>query len=848
MQITLKIDEKEIRAERDETILQAADRAGIYIPRLCYRPGLPSSHELIPKKEGIYREGQRITSDSHDTFQGCQLCIVEIEGRPGEHTSCDTEVSEGMVVRTRTPALVSRRQEHLEAILKDHPHVCLTCAQKEGCSRTQCSTNVPDDEKCCIQLGNCELERVAYYVGIADSTPKYVPEHLPVDDSEPLIVRDYNYCIGCLRCVRACTEVSGADVLGFVYRDGKVLVGPEKAAGFSESDCRFCGVCVEVCPTGALLDKDLRSGEKHSVLVPCRNNCPAEVDVPRYIEYMMLGEYGKAAAVIREKVPFPGVLGRVCFHPCEEECRRGEVNEPVSICSLKRYCADHDTNLWKERAGANIGERKRTGKKVAVVGGGPAGLTASYYLARKGHGVTLFEAEEVLGGMLALGIPKYRLPESILQREIHEIVAEGIEVRLGTRVGVDIPLSELKTDNDAIFLAAGAPESRKLDMEGCNLSGVQWGIDFLRAVNLGEDVDIGENVLVIGGGNVAVDVAMTAKRKGAERVRLACLESFEEMPAFSWEIEEAMDEGITIKNSWGPRRIIGSDEVKVSAVEMKGCTSVFDDKGRFSPTYDENETTTIEADTVVIAIGQQSDLDCIADETGIRSFGGCIQVSENSLEAAPGIFAGGDVVRQPGTVIDAIAAGRKAAASIDLHLGGDGNIDEVLCEDAEGEIFEKMESREGFAKLGRTPMPTMDVEDRKGFEELYLGFDEVNAAAEARRCLRCELRFRLPPVLLPPEDLLVFNNENIMDLPHGLEGVYQLLDEEKNVLAIVGTSDIRGDLLDRLDSAERTRYFRYDEDRMFSKRESELMQVYLQKHGAMPPGDGGGDDDLDDLF
>jgi len=846
MELSIKIDDQEISATEGENILEAADRAGIYIPRLCFKPGLPSSHELHPSEDGIYRQGQRITSDSDDTFQGCQLCIVEIEGRAGEHTSCDTEVFEGMVVRTKTQGLLSKRQEHLEEILKDHPHVCLTCAQKEGCSRTQCSSNVPDDEKCCVQLGNCELEKVAYFVGIRDSTPKYIPKHLPLDDSESLIVRDYNYCIGCLRCVRACTEVSGADVLGFVYSDGKVQVGPGKAFGFSESDCRFCGVCVEVCPTGALLDKDLKSGEKHSVLVPCRNNCPAEVDVPRYIEYIMLGKYGKAAAVVREKVPFPGVLGRVCFHPCEEECRRTEINEPVSICSLKRFCADEDTGEWKEVA-ANASEREKTGKSVAVVGAGPAGLTASYYLARKGHYVKIFEAEEVLGGMMALGIPKYRLPDNVLQQEINEIIAEGIEVRRGTRVGVDISLSELKNKNDAVFLAVGAPQSRKLDIEGNELPGVQWGIDFLRSVNLGEDVNIDKNVLVIGGGNVAIDVAMTAKRMGAENVRIACLEKREEMPAFPWEIKEAVDEGIGIHCSWGPKKIIGSGE-KVSALEMKRCTSVFDGDGKFSPTYDEKEITTIEADTVIIAIGQQSDLAFISDVPEIRALRGCIRVSENSLEAAHGIFAGGDIVTIPGTVIDAIAAGRKAATSIDLHLGGDGNIDEVLCVDDDIEIFQKMDVLENFAKLGRTHMPIMDAEDRKGFEEFYLGFDEAGALSEARRCLRCELRFRLPPVLLPPESLLAFNEENIMGLPDGIEGVYQLLDEDKKILAIVGTSDIKGDLLDRLDSVEKTRYFKYDEDRMYSKRESELMQVYLQKHGAMPPGDGGGDDDLDDLF
>jgi formate dehydrogenase beta subunit len=306
MPIKLTIDGTEFEAENNETILQVADRTGIYIPRLCYRPGLPPSHELKPSENGIYRSGKLITSDAQEPFTGCRLCIVEIEGIAGEQTSCDTTVTDGMVVRTNTPALKAKRQENLISILKNHPHVCLTCAQKEGCSRTQCSANVPDNEKCCIQLGNCEVEKVADYIGISPETPKYIPEGLAKDETEPLFVRDYNYCIGCLRCVRACAELSGAEVLGFVYRDGKVLVGPKKASGFSEADCQFCGLCVEVCPTGAMLDKNPQAGEREAWLLPCKNECPAGIDVPRYIRYIAQGNPAEAAAVVREKVPFPG--------------------------------------------------------------------------------------------------------------------------------------------------------------------------------------------------------------------------------------------------------------------------------------------------------------------------------------------------------------------------------------------------------------------------------------------------------------------------------------------------------------------------------------------------------------
>ena len=212
MPIKITIDGTELEADADETILQAADRAGIHIPRLCYRPGLPSSHDLRPSESGIYREGEQVKTEVHDPFDGCKLCIVEIDGQDIESTACDTKVTAGMVVKTRSQDLLDKRKVHLSKILKDHPHVCLTCAQKEGCSRTQCSANVPDDQKCCIQLGNCEVEKVADFIGISPETPQYLPQGLAKDEAESLFVRDYNFCIGCLRCVRACSEVSGVRI------------------------------------------------------------------------------------------------------------------------------------------------------------------------------------------------------------------------------------------------------------------------------------------------------------------------------------------------------------------------------------------------------------------------------------------------------------------------------------------------------------------------------------------------------------------------------------------------------------------------------------------------------------
>jgi NADPH-dependent glutamate synthase beta subunit-like oxidoreductase/Pyruvate/2-oxoacid:ferredoxin oxidoreductase delta subunit len=846
MPIKFTIDGQELEAEADETILQAADREGIYIPRLCMRPGLPPSHDLKPSETGIYHDGEHITTDSSVPFDGCRLCLVELDGQEGEVTACDTIVKEGMMVKTKSPELKQKRQENLVKILKEHPHVCLTCAQKEGCSRTQCSANVPDNEKCCIQLGNCELEKVADYIGIIPETPKYVPQGLAKEDSEPFYVRDNNFCISCLRCVRACTELSGADVLGFVYKDGKVLVGPKKAEGFTDSDCRFCGLCVEVCPTGAILDKEPKTGEQRKLLVPCKNACPAEVDVPRYIDYIMQDNPTAAAAVIREKVPFPGVLGRICFHPCEDDCRRGEINEPMAICSLKRFAADNDSGQWRIQAEENIKGLVKTGKKIAVVGGGPAGLTAAYYLSRKGHDVTIFEAEEMLGGMLAWGIPKYRLPDSVLKDELQDILATGIDIKTGIRVGKDISFNEIKINFDAVFIAIGAGLSKKIEVEGSDLTGVFWGMDFLRKVNLGEEITIGNRVVVIGGGNVAVDVAMTARREGAVDVQLVCLETRDEMPAFSWEVSEALEESVTIDPSWGPKRIIGDAAGKVTGIELKRCTSVFNSNGDFAPQYDENEIKIVEADTIILAIGQASDIGFIIEDNCLATDHGCIKVEEETQKAGDNVFAGGDVVTQPGSVIDAIAAGRCAAQAIDGYLGGDGEIDESLL--TEDYSIQKCSAQEGFSNLPRIEEAKLDQDSRICYDELCLGFDESSALREAHRCLRCNLRLELPCVILPPENMLVFNEVNINTLPDGLEGVYQLFDNDKNILVIKGTADIKAGLLEMLECAEKSKYFLYEEDKMYSKRESEEIQVYLQKHGQMPPGDGGGGEDMDDLF
>jgi len=630
---------------------------------------------------------------------------------------------------------------------------------------------VPVNERCCDKFGNCELERVAEYIGIEEDVPRYSFRELPVEDA-PLFIRDHNLCISCGRCVRVCRDVRGMEALGIVYNGDEYIVGT-LGSSLEESECRFCSACVAVCPTGALMDKDLRWPASEEDLLPCKHTCPAGVDVPRYIRLINEQKFADAVAVIREKVPFPSVLGYVCHHPCEEECRRGEVNEAMSICALKRFAAERDTGLWK----IGLKEAPSTGKRIAVVGSGPAGLTAAYYLARKGHAVTVFELQSELGGMMRFGAPEYRLPRDVLEKDIADILALGVDVKTGIQIGENLSLEDLENQYDAIFLATGAPLSKRLKIAGVELEGVLWGVDFLRDVNSGRDVKVRERVFVIGGGNVAIDAARAALRSGAREVLLACLESKEEMPAHEWQIAEAVEEGVII--------------------------------------------------------GQDSDLSFLDGRSGIQATRGVIEVDEDALQTGvPKIFAGGDVVSGAASVIEAIAMGRKAAVSIDRFLGGDGVIDETLIE------HEKLDpwlgKEEGFAKKQRVQIPYLPLEERlQDFSLVEFSFDEEMALEEAKRCLRCDLRLAISPVVLPPEKWLEFSSDNVSVVPE-TSGVYQLLDEKKMIIYIVGTPNLRRDLEQQLQTVKKARHFGYEEEPMYTKRESELIQKFLKEHGKMP--------------
>jgi len=522
------------------------------------------------------------------------------------------------------------------------------------------------------------------------------------------------------------------------------VVGTAFGHSLKDAGCKFCGACIEVCPTGALRDKDCRwesEAEKEAVLVPCKYACPAGIDVPRYIELIARGKFAEALAVIREKVPFPAVLGRVCGHPCEEACRRGRVNEPIAIRALKRFAAAHDNGLWKQ----NSRVASPTGKRVAVVGAGPAGLTAAYYLAKLGHSVTVFEALPEPGGMMRVGIPEYRLPREVLRYEIAEIESIGVEIETNTSVK---SLDKLFADGyHAVFLALGAHESVKMGVGGEEEPGMIDCVSFLRDVNLGKGIKLKGGVAVVGGGNAAIDAARVALRVGARKVTIVYRRTRAEMPANPEEIDGAIEEGVEIHFLAAPSKISRENGmIRMECIRME--LGKPDANGRRRPEPIKCSEFTMEFDAVIVAIGQRPKIPSEFDLWTGR--GNTVDISPGTLMTnKEGVFAGGDAVTGPSVVIEAVAAGRKAAESIDKYLGGNGVIDEVLIDAEETDPY--LGQDDDFAYMRRVHMPALAIEQRlDNFAEIELGLGKMAAIEEAKRCLKCPLRLRISSPWLPP--------------------------------------------------------------------------------------------------
>ena len=516
--------------------------------------------------------------------------------------------------------------------------------------------------------------------------------------------------------------------------------------------CTGCGDCAEVCPIqrpseydmGLLIRKATYKRYAQAIpgafaiskrgTAPCRATCPAHVSVQGFIALTNDGRYRQALELFKQDHPFPGVCGRVCTHPCESACTRHEVDQPLGIMNLHRFLADTDRDSGNPYVPVKKAQRE---ERVAIVGAGPAGLTCAYFLAIEGYRVTVFEKLPVLGGMLSVGIPSYRLPRDVIEAEIQIIKDLGVQFKTGVEIGKDFTVGQLRDQGyKAFFIGVGAQECKRLGIEGEDFEGVFPGVDFLREVNLGNRVHLGDRVAVIGGGNVAMDCVRTALRTGSKKPFIIYRRAVEQMPANPEEIEECREEGIELMTLTNPTRVI-AENGRVTAVEcIKMELGAPDASGRRRPVPMEGSEFVIEVDAVIPAIGQETDWACLTDECACTlSDWGTMKVDPVTLQTSDvDIFAGGDAVSGPATVVEAIGAGKEAAISIDRFIRGadlatDRKTDWTPVTDV---------PTEGVAAAARCPMPMLAAETRKAnFNEVQLGYDEATARSEANRCLEC---------------------------------------------------------------------------------------------------------------
>jgi len=478
------------------------------------------------------------------------------------------------------------------------------------------------------------------------------------------------------------------------------------------------------------------------VISACQHACPAGIDVPNYVAAIASGEYELAVEIIRERNPFPAVCGRICIHPCEFKCRRGELDDPVAIRSLKRFASDWYFN-HTDRAQEPFPRTKK--QKVAVVGAGPAGLTCAYFLTKMGYGVTVFEAQPVGGGMLGIAVPEFRLPKDVIQREIAYIESCGVEILYNSPIDARHTVNDLLEGGyQAVFIAAGAQSSMRVGIPGEEegLAGLYYGLQFLTDIRTGKKIQLGGKVVVVGGGNVAIDTARTSLRVGASDVQIFYRRTRGEMPAWEKDIDEAVEEGIVINPLWAPKQIM-QEGGKITGIEFVRSMTVFDEDGHPYLSIDETSTQVVAADTVIISIGQAPDTSFLSRDSQLeRALWGSLVVDDSSLSTnIPGILAGGDFTTGPSTVIKAIASGRRAALAIERYLQGEAGRLKIVDEkssmhmDTGLALDQETEEARPRAKV-RLETPEERVRD---FREVEGGFSEAEARYEAMRCLRCDL-------------------------------------------------------------------------------------------------------------
>ncbi len=699
--MNLTIDGREVEAQEGQTVLDCALTNGIFIPHLCKHPDL-------------------------EAVGGCRLCMVEVAGTDGPVCACKTPAAEGMVVNTTGESAERVRRMAMELILATHPTDCTGCPK----------------------YGKCELQSMYQYMGVSPTRWRVKSRPVATDDSNPLITHMFTRCIRCGRCVRACRELRGVGVLDYQHTEEGIRIGTDGSVSLEQAGCRFCGACVEVCPTGSIVDvlSQMREDRTYADnVVPCRSGCPARVDIPRYLRHIRKGEFAEATAVIRERVPFPETLGSICTHNCEGECKRNSLTAPLSVCRLKRAAAVRDDGAWKTR----VRHEDLTGHAVAVVGAGPAGLTAALYLAEKGHKVTVFEANEKVGGQLRYGIPAYRLPDATLDGEVATIleVAQGadaeprIELRCGERV--KDPAGLLAQGYDAVLVSVGTHAGTRLPMAGSDLEGVMINTDFLKAARLGCAPDVSGRVVVLGGGNVAYDCARTAVRLGAASVDVACLEAEAVMTSTPEERAEAAEEGVVLHDAYAFTSINESEpgSGRVGSMTIhKIARFYFDENHRAVTELVEGGELTIPADHVIFAVGQKPE-----DTVGMGlelTHGPYVVADAEGRTSLDGVWSAGDCVTGTKSVVAAIEAGRVCASSIDRALGGDGDVTEVLIDDPAPE--QRIgRAPEGFYGGRVEPQMAGADERRSNFDVYECPFAEDEAVAEASRCLQCDLRLTL---------------------------------------------------------------------------------------------------------